>query len=91
MKIILNFLEISKFQQNYIDFAQNYILNCHAIPINLTIVGKEFVRITEREKEKIDGMEIKYFLLEKYENEEVVYNEIFLEPVKTDNRQTKLW
>ena len=91
MKIEIEFLEFTEFSDEYFKKFENYILHCHFLPLNYTVVGNEFVRKNYLGKEEIEEVEIKFFKLFSYNNDVVLYKEIILEPVKTVKKQLQLW
>lgn len=86
MKLKIDFIEISDNSQYYYNYLENYIKTCNFLPLDFSIVGKEFVR-NKNGKEVVEDIEIKYFkLVDMYH-----YNEVILKKVKTDEKQTRLW
>jgi hypothetical protein len=86
MKLNIDFIEISDNSQYYYNYLENYIKTCNFLPLDFSIVGKEFVR-NKNGKEVVEDIEIKYFkLIDMFH-----YKEVILEKVKTDEKQTRLW
>lgn len=86
MKLNIDFIEITDNSNYYYNYLENYIKTCNFLPLDFSIVGKEFVR-NKNGKEVVEDIEIKYFkLIAMYH-----YKEVILEKVKTDEKQTRLW
>ena len=90
MIIKIDFLEIIDNSEFYMNYLENYIFSCHFLPIQLSIVGKEFVR-KKNGKEELEEIEIKYFTLILFENDIAFYKEVILEKVETEEKQLRIW
>lgn len=99
MKITINKFEetpefyISDFER----FVENYLINTNVCPLNITIYGRQYVGKVKRfcldlaDVKISQGQRIECFFLElhSYTKNEVIYNQINLEPV-TEQSQLKL-
>ena len=99
MKITINkFEETPDFYiEDFERYVENYLINTNVCLLNITIYGRQYIGKVKRfcldlEDVKISqGQRVECFFLElqSYNKNEIIYNEITLEPV-TEQSQLKL-
>jgi hypothetical protein len=97
-------IKINKFEQTpdfYISdferYIENYLINTNVCPLNITIYGRMYIGKVKKfcldlgDVKLSDGQKIECFFLEleSYSKNEIIYNQVYLEPV-TEHQQLRL-